>query len=132
MTLPKPAPATAIEFELWPTSNALATPSATGIRAKLIGPNVENLTVRIAALADPFGRFTLSDAAGEFLFLPPGALATDPAGLIPMKIEVRNPDDTLRVVTGGRFSNPAAGADFVGPNFSQTPGRVSRILFQIA
>lgn len=132
ITLPHPTPATPVEFTLWPTANALVDTSATGIRGKLIGPNAAGLTVRIAGAAEPFDRFTRSDTLGEFLFLPPGGLTTDPAGLATMQIEVRNPDDTARAVAGGRFSTPAAGANFIGSNFTLTPGRVSRILFQIA
>ena len=130
VTLPLPNPETPLDAPLWPTASAEAPASATGVRGKLIGANTSDLTVRIAHAADGFDRYTLSDQAGEFLFLPPGRLAAGPTGIIPMQIEVRNPDDSPRVVSGWRLG---VGAPLtLGANFTLTPRQLSRILFQIA
>lgn len=132
ITLPIADPTTPMDFTLWPASNAIAHSSATGLRGKLEGLNTNRLTVRIAPAADAFDRYTRSDAASEFLFLPPGRLLANAMGSIAMKIELEQADGTPRPVTGGRFSTASAGAAFVGPNFNLTPRSVSRILFQVA
>jgi hypothetical protein len=129
VALPLADPSTPIDAVLWPTAAAKAPVSATGVRGKLVGPDVANLIVRIAPQLDAFDRQTRSDQAGEFLFLPPGRLAAGPTGLIPMHIEVRNPDDSPRVVSGWR---PGTKEPLVpGTNFTFTPRRVTRILFEI-
>lgn len=129
VSLPLADPAAPVDITLWPTADAPAPASATGLRGKIEGPNAAGLTVRVAPLADPFDRYTMTDAAGGFLFLPPGRLPASPTGTILMRIEVLDPDGTPRAVLGGR---PVPGAAFVGPNFTLTPATVSRILFQIA
>ena len=119
-------------MDLWPTAKAAAPASATGVRGKLVGAQADGLTVRIAHQASPFDRFTQSDATGEFLFLPPGALPTDANGRVPLKIEVRNPAGAPRLVGTGRFLPAAAGPAFAGQNFSVAPRTVPRVLFQLA
>lgn len=89
VVLPLAAPAVALDIAVWPQAGAAAPPGATGVRGKLEGPNVGGCRVRIAAAGQPFDRFTRSDASGEFLFLPPGALpATAPTARIPLTLEV--------------------------------------------
>ena len=130
VTLPLSNPETPVQADLWPAANAEAPASATGVRGKLVGPDISGLTVRIGPPPGIFDRYTRTDEAGEFLFLPPGGLSPDPMGVIAMAIEVRNPDGGLRVVNGWR---DGAGAPLnPGVEFKLTPRRVSRILFEIA
>lgn len=129
ITLPLPDPETPVEASLWPSASAEAPASATGVRGKLVGPDISGLTVRIGQMG-VFDRYTRSDEAGEFLFLPPGGLSPDPMGVIAMAIDVQTPDGGPRVVNGWR---DGVGAPLTpGANFNLTPRRVSRILFEIA
>ena len=133
IALPVAAPTVPLDIAVWPTAAAAAPQGAIGVRGKLEGPNVADCRVRIALNGQPFDRFTRSDAAGEFLFLPPGALpATAPGGQIPLVVEVTDASGLPRVVTGGRFLPSAAGAPFAGPNFTIPPRGVPRILIQLA
>ena len=132
IVLPRPDPQAMVEIELWPTAAAAAPVSATGVRGKLTGAAVDGLTVRIARQGQPFDRFTRSDQAGEFLFLPPGALQTDATGRVPLAIEVSTPAGAPRLVTGGEFLPANAGAAFAGANFTIAPRSVPRIVFQLA
>lgn len=130
--LPLANPATAVAIDLWPSAGADAPASATGVRGKLVGASAGGLTVRIARTGQPFNRFTLSDAAGEFLFLPPGRLAPNAAGRTPLTIEVREPGGALRAVTGGDFLPPSAGAAFAAADFDIAPRTLPRVRFQLA
>jgi hypothetical protein len=130
--LPLADPAALVDVELWPTANATAPASATGVRGKLVGPTTAGQTVRIAAQGQPFSRFTRSDATGDFLFLPPGRLPADASGRVPLSIEVRAPGGAVRVVVGGEFRPAAAGATFAGTNFHLAPRTVPRIVFELA
>ena len=131
--LPLADAATPVAVDLWPSAGAQAPASATGVRGKLVGANAGGLTVRIARFGQPFDRFTLSDAAGEFLFLPPGRLTPDPAtGRVPLSIEVRQPGGALRAVIGGAFLPPTAGAAFAAADFDIAPRTLPRIRFQLA
>lgn len=132
VALPLADPTALIDEELWPAADAEAPASATGVRGKLTGPGFAGQTVRIALQGDPFDRFTQSSNTGEFLFLPPGRLPTNSVGLVPLSIDVRAPDGTARVVTGGNFLPSTAGAAFAGSNFAITPRTVPRIVFQLA
>lgn len=132
ISLPLPDPATPVVVDLWPAASAQAPAGATGVRGKLAGVDAGGLTVRIAPTGQPFDRFTLSDAAGEFLFLPPGRLAANAAGRIPLSIEVREPGGALRAVAGGTFLPPSAGAAFAAADFDIAPGATPRIRFQLA
>ncbi|MBJ3764434.1 hypothetical protein ILP92_16990 [Maribius pontilimi] len=131
--LPRPDPTLPVEITLWPTAAATAPAGATGVRGKLLGSNADGLAVRIARTGTPFDRFTRTDSAGEFLFLPPGTLAPDGAtGRVPLDIEVRDAAGVQRVVTGGAFLPAAAGPAFAGPSFTVAPRTVPRVLFQLA
>jgi hypothetical protein len=130
--LPLADPGQLVLVDLWPTAAADPPAGATGVRGKLVGPNPEGLTVRIAVQGQAFDRFTLSDAAGDFLFLPPGRLAPTPAGRVPLTIEVRDAAGVARAVTGGTFAPSAAGPDFVGANFTIAPRTAPRIRFRLA
>jgi hypothetical protein len=132
IVLPRPDPTRPFDVELWPTAAAKAPSAATGVRGKLTGAAVDGLVVRIARQGQPFDRFTRSDAAGEFLFLTPGALTTNPAGLVPLTIEVRTTGGVPRPVVGGAFVPAVAGAAFAGANFTVAPRSVPRIVFQLA
>ena len=132
IALPRPDPQVTVDVELWPTAAAVAPASATGVRGKLAGAAVDGLTVQIAHQGDPFDRFTRSDQTGEFLFLPPGALPANAAGLVPLTAEVRTAAGVLRPVTGGAFVPASAGPAFAGANFTVAPRSVPRIVFQLA
>jgi hypothetical protein len=110
----------------------LSPPARPGCAARSKGRMTGGLTIRVAPLADPFDRFTRTDASGAVLFLPQGRLAATPTGTVPMKIDVLAPDGTPRAVLGGRFAPASAGPAFAGPAFTLTPATVLRILFQIA
>lgn len=132
ISVPVPDPDAFIDVELWPAANAATPASATGVRGQLRGPAAAGQTVRIAHQGDPFDRFTHSNDTGDFLFLPPGRLALDASGRIPMAIEVVAPDGTPRVVTGGAFVPNVAGPAFAGSVFSLQPRVVSRVVFELA
>lgn len=132
VSLPVADPAGALTLEVWPTAAATAPAGATGVRGKLTGPGALGRIVRIALQGQPFDRFTRSDDFGDFLFLPPGALPPNAAGRVPLEIEVRDPDGTMRAVTGGSFLPVSAGAPFAGATFTILPRSVPRILFQLA
>jgi hypothetical protein len=131
--LPVAAPAVPLDIAVWPMASATAPQGATGVRGKLQGQNIGGCRVRIAPTGQAFDRFTRSDSAGEFLFLPPGALPTTaPGGRIPLTIEVIDAGGVPRAVNGGRFLPDGAGAPFAGPNFTIPPRGVPRIFFQLA
>lgn len=131
VALPQADPSVPIEIAIWPEAAATAPMGATGVRGKLLGVAVSGLEISIGQSA-PFTRFTRSDAAGEFLFLPPGALTTDAGGRVPLMIQVRDRLGVPRAVTGGRFLPATAGAAFAGANFSVLPRSVPRTLFLLA
>jgi hypothetical protein len=132
VTLPQADPSVPIEIAIWPDAAAAAPGGATGVRGKLLGVAVPDLQIRITPQGQSFSRFTRSDGAGEFLFLPPGALATDATRRVPFTIEVSDRAGVQRVVSGGRFLPDSAGAPFAGSNFSVLPRSVPRILFELA
>jgi len=132
VTLPLAAPAQMIEHELWPTAGAEVAPGITGVRGQLRGADAAGLEIRIARQGRPFDRMTRSDAAGEFLFLPPGALPLDATGRVPLTIEARIPGGAIRPILSGRFLPATAGADFAGPNFTILPQTVARVVFALA
>jgi hypothetical protein len=132
IVLPLADPTALVAVELWRTSNAAAPASATGVRGRLIGPNPAGQTIRIALQAAPFDRFTRSDDAGDFLFLPPGRLPTNAQGRVPLTIDVHDPGGVVRAVNGGTFVPPSAGAVFPAADFEILPRTVPRVLFQIA
>lgn len=132
VALPLADPAVLVKFDLWPAANAAASPGTIGVRGRLTGPGNGGQTIRIARQGTAFGRHTISDQNGEFLFLPPGRLAEDASGLVPMVIEVRRPDASLRVVAGGRFVPDAAGAAFPAADFSILPQTISRVIFTLS
>lgn len=121
-----------VDIAVWPTAAATAPAGATGVRGKLMGGGVGHRRVRICLMGQPFDRFTRTDASGEFLFLPPGALPTSASGRIALTIEVTDLDGTPRVVQGGRFQPTLPSDPFVGPDFNILPRSVPRVLFQLA
>ena len=132
LQLPLVDPVEPVNVDLWPAAAAVAPASAVGVRGKLVGDDAGSLRVRIAIQGHPFDRYTLSDDAGEFLFLPPGRLAPNAAGLIPLSIDVRDATDAPRAVAGGAFLPETAGASFSGADFAIAPRSVARIRFQLA
>ena len=132
IVLPLADPTALVQVELWPTGRAAAPASATGVRGRLAGPNRGGQTVRIAVQGAPFDRFTRSDDTGDFLFLPPGRLPTDPLGRVPLTVEVRDPGGVVRAVNGGAFVPASAGAAFSAADFVILPRTIPRVLFQIA
>lgn len=132
VTLPLAAPAQLIEHELWPTAAARVAPGATGVRGRLRGAAAGGLEIRIALQGRPFDRMTRTDEAGEFLFLPPGALPLDASGRVPLTIEARIPGGAVRPILSGSFLPATAGAGFAGQNFTILPQTVARVTFQLA
>lgn len=132
VALPLADPAVHVAVDLWPAANAVAPPGAIGVRGKLTGPDSAGQTVRIAHHGTAFDRMTISDQNGEFLFLPPGRLAEDASGLVPMAIEVRRPDASLRVLAGGSFVPDAAGVPFPAAAFAVLRRTISRVIFTLA
>lgn len=130
--LPLADPGAYLDVELWPTANAAAAPSATGVRGKLVGANAAGQTVRIALQGTAFDRFTHSNDSGEFLFLPPGRLATDANGRVPLSIAVHAANGTPRVLTGSAMVPPSAGGPFAGADFTVLPRLITRAVFQLA
>ena len=132
VTLPLADPTTAIEVELWPTPEATTAAGTTGLRGKLHGTGVAGLEIRIAPQGQSFDRMTRSDDAGEFLFLPPGALPLDVAGRVRLTMQVRAPGGAVRPIISGRFQPASAGPAFAGNAFSILPQTAARVLFQLA
>jgi len=130
--LPVVNPSQLIDVELWPTANAVAPPSATGVRGRLLGTNSSAQVVRLARQGEVFGRFTRTDENGEFLFLFASTLTADAVGRIPASISVLDTTGASRLVSGGNFVPGSAGTSFVGGAFNLTPRTVPRILFQLA
>lgn len=133
VTLPLADPTTRAEFELWPTADAAAPIGQAAVRGKLDGPNAGGLEVRIAALGEPFDRFTHSDLNGEFLFPLVGRQVLNPSGLVDITIEVRPPGGGAPLMlSGGRFVPGSTGAPFPAGNFAIAPGTVARIRFRLS
>ncbi len=129
VVLPIENPGAVIERVLWPSPDAVVSPSTTAIRGKLRGDNVTGLEVRImpdVELSTPF--FTLSDRLGEFLFQISNPVTAEDNGLLSLRIEV---EAGGRVVTGGGFIPPATGATFPAAVFKVKPGICSRVIFQV-
>ncbi|ATY30922.1 hypothetical protein [Sphingomonas psychrotolerans] len=131
VTLPLVDPAARIAIDLWPTATAAAPVGALGVRGKLVGPDAGGQTVRIARQGTAFDRMTLSDQNGEFLFLPPGRMAENASGLVPLTIEVLRPDASPRILGGGHFVPAAAGTPFPGAGFAVVPRSISRVIFTL-
>ena len=132
VTLPLADPAQVIDLELWPTADAKVPPGATGLRGKLRGPGAAGLEIRIAPQGQPFDRMTRTDAAGEFLFLPPGVLPLDAAGRVPLTIAARSPGGPARPIASISFLPPGAGAPVAGQDFTIPSQSVARVTFQLA
>lgn len=132
VTLPLADPAQVIDHELWPTAAADVAPGLTAVRGKMLGANAGGLEVRIALQGQPFDRATWTDQAGEFLFLPQGALPLGVSGRVPLTIEARRPGGPARVILSTSFQPASAGAPGVGPNFSILPQTVARVIFRMA
>ena len=134
-TLPLADPTAYADVPLWPAPHATAPAGATGVRGKLVdtatGASAAGLGVRIAVQGEPFDRYTRSDDLGEFLFLPPGRLALDASGRLPLRIEVRNGAGVLRAAADGRYVPESTGAAFAGPDFTVAPRTVSRLVFRL-
>lgn len=134
IVIPAVPPTTATAIDLWPTPQAAVTPGMTAIRGKLVGSGVADHKVEITAAGKPFtGRFTVADAAGEFLYLLPQALArdvTDP-DLVRLAIRVTPPAGPVRVVTGGQNLDMNPPATFAGDQWKVVPSRASRVKFNV-
>lgn len=131
LQLPLPDPARPVDMELWPAAEAVAPPSATGIRGKLTGADAARQQVRVAVPGAASDRYTCTDERGEFLFLLPGALELDAQGFVPLRIAVSAPDGAARNVADGRFVPAGAGSAFSGSDFTVPPRVVSRIAFRL-
>lgn len=132
VTLPLADQTEVVQHELWPTATADAAPGAAGVRGKMLGATAAGLEIRIAVQGQPFDRLTRTDQAGEFLFLPPGALPLDATGRVPLVIQARSPGGPPRVILSGTFQPAATGAPFAGPTFTIPPQTVARVIFQMA
>ncbi|MCZ0962480.1 hypothetical protein [Paracoccus benzoatiresistens] len=132
VTLPLAVPAQVIDHDLWPTADAQVAPGTTGVRGKLRGAGGAGLEIRIALQGQPFDRMTRSGQAGEFLFLPPGALPLDAGGRVPLTIEARIPGGAVRPILSGSFLPASAGAPFAGQDFTILAQTVARVTFQLA
>lgn len=131
VSLPLSDPTARVTVDLWPTAGAVAPPGSFGIRGKLTGPDAAGQTIRIARQGSAFDRMSVSDQNGEFLFLPPVRLVAGANGLVPLSIVVRRPDNSLRIVQGGRFIPQAAGAQFPADGFNASGRTISRVIFTL-
>lgn len=130
--LPLADPAQVVEYELWPTQSAEVAPGSTGVRGKMQGTNAAGLEIMISLQGQPPDRVTRTDQAGEFLFLPPGALPVDPTGRVPLVIVARGPGGLPRTITSCSFQPTSAGASSAGPDFTILPQTVARVIFRMA
>lgn len=132
VALPLADPLRFVDIEFWPAAHAAAAPSATGVRGKLVGPDSARQRLRITPQGEPFDRHTQSDAAGEFLFMPPGRLPVDANGDAPLRIEVRAADGAPRVVVGATVASTSPASVYPGADFNVPARIVSRVIFQLA
>ncbi len=131
ITLPVADPMVLIRQDLWPTANASVAPGLTAVRGRLTGASVDDLIVRIGipGSINASTRFTRSDVNGDFLYLLPDALTPNAIGKLLLEIEV---DDGVANVNGGEFVPAISGSVFVADQFLVTPGKCSRVIFQIS
>jgi hypothetical protein len=118
--------------QLWPTPRSTTPLGMTATRGRLLGTNVGNLQIEIAATpAVPpptFSTFTRTDADGEFLFLLPEPVPVDAStGLAPL---------TIQVDGGGRTvaeTKVLGGTPTVFPSalFQIPVARPARVLFTV-
>jgi len=125
VSVPLADPQTAVRYEMWPTPLASAPPGVSAIRGKLLGSAVSGARIEINGTAmAPTGRYTLADAAGEFLYLLPGGpWPVTVNGALDLQITV-----VTRTVSGGDIAGIGS---FVGAQFELPPSREMRIRFHV-
>jgi hypothetical protein len=127
ISLPLTDPATAIGVELWPTPRASVPAGVSAVRGKLEGAgSVAGLRVAIDGTGvASLGRWTKTDADGEFLYLLPGG---------PWPLSAHGQLDLTAVVTGRTITSTImlGGATTSGARFLIPPQREVRVRFQLA
>lgn len=124
VVVPIADPRTALRVEVWPTPLAAAPPGVSAIRGKLVGAAVGALRIEINGTgAAPTGRWTRSDADGEFLYLLPGG---------PWPITAARTLALTVAIFGRAVARvDVGGASFAGPQFEISPQREVRARFHV-
>lgn len=127
VVVPIADPRTALRVEVWPTPLATAPPGVSAIRGKLVGAAAGGLRVEIDGTGmAPTGRWTLSDADGEFLYLLPGGpWPLTAARTLALTIAIFG-----RAVARVDVASPF-GASFAGPQFEIPTQREVRARFHV-
>ncbi len=127
LVVPIPDPTKAVAVEVWPTPLADPPSGVGAIRGKLLGTAVAGLRVEINPTppAAAVGRWTHTDAQGEFLYLLPGG---------PWAITARGAMDLTITIPGRSVTssdvrpNPVP---FAGARFEIPPLQETRVRFQV-
>ena len=128
VSVPVAQPTRALRVQAWPTPLQTTPLGMTAVRGKLLGPPAATIARDIAfdiGGADS-GFRSRTSSLGEFLFLLPGRLVLDKAGLVPLALRV-----TGATVTGGALVVGDQRPTFAGAAFRVVPGRETRARFQV-
>ena len=130
VSVPLANPQLPVKRDLWPTPMAPVPLGMTAIRGKILGSTFRGVTVRIAKTGTAPVKFTRSDAWGELLFMLPDPIAPpQDESEIRLTVEL---DGGALPVTGTDVITGGVRTHFPGPQFKLTPGRESRVKFQVA
>lgn len=128
---PVPQPTRALVIEAWPTPLQSTPPGMTSVRGKLVGPPAAAIARRVELDVGGVdsGHRARSTSLGELLFLLPGRLALDAAGLVALALRVVG--GTPVTVTGGEIVDGETITSFAGSAFKVAPGRETRVRFHV-
>jgi hypothetical protein len=128
IVLPLADPAEAMVVQLWPTPVQTTPPGMTAVRGKLVGAPAQTIgrRVEIDVGTATAIHHTTSSSHGELLFLLPGRLELDTAGLVPITVRVDG-----ATVTGGELIAGQNHIGFSGASLAIAPGRESRVRFHV-
>lgn len=131
LTLDLPLAEPKLVRELWPTPATPDQPGLTLIRGKLAGSRPAGLVVEVrpAAAADWTGRYTKTDAWGEFIVPLREFIQPNSSGLLAMQIRVAG---GARTVGGGEIRRRGQIISFSGSQFTIDPGCATRVTFALA
>lgn len=121
----------ALAVEMWPTTAGRAPAAVTAIRGKVLGPGGASGTmVRIEPDGrPPRGRYTFTDALGQFLFPVACDARLDPIPASPYAVDGKGRIKLVASVVGAALTGievngiPAA----TTPSFTVTPGRTASV-----